>query len=383
MSEEDDLQGGEPNGMVRLSEMATVTDFVEWHESLEWIDHMLTDFSHKIRLAISNWSGLNLLALSLAGLATIAGAWDLGIGELAGGGDYRFSGISIFNPESGLFAISSSSFFLTIISGALWLGFIGVNWQIFPLMRSHAIALMASIVCVQVGMISAHAGAPNFPFGTNASDFLGIFVGEAILVFILIVVIHRSVTETRDLHVQTRHQHPDPYEMERAKRDHSLAGWTLAIFLFAVCINLAGFAGAAHVAQRPPFESSRMFSYLTYILFTMLSATLMMLILWYPQFMLGGTTLTIESEASRMATAAIVDTSNDIGTCPSCGTPSAAHMTANGIIVSACNTPDCNGEGPVSQDCPICENPISAIIECESCGTGASVSDLFPMEDAW
>ncbi|MEC9090647.1 MAG: hypothetical protein VYC11_04690, partial [Candidatus Thermoplasmatota archaeon] len=95
MSEEGALQGDEPEGMVRLSEMPTVTDFVEWHESLEWIDHMLTDFPHKIRLAISNWSGLNLLALSIAGLATITGAWDLGIGELASGGDYRFAGISI------------------------------------------------------------------------------------------------------------------------------------------------------------------------------------------------------------------------------------------------------------------------------------------------
>ncbi|MFL2978252.1 MAG: hypothetical protein DBX05_05945 [Candidatus Poseidoniales archaeon] len=383
MSEEDDPRGDEPEGMVRLSEKPTATDFVEWHESLEWIDHMLTDFPHKIRLAISNWSGLNLLALSLAGLATITGAWDFGIGELSGGGDYRFSGISIFNPESGLFAISSTSFFLTIVSGALWLGFIGINWQIFPLMRSHAIALMAGIVSVQIGMISAHSGAPDFPFGTNITDFLGIFVGEAILVFILIVVIYRSVIETRDLHVQTRHQHPDPYEMERAKRDHSLAGWTLAIFLFALSINLAGFAGAAHVAQRPPFESSRILSYLVYILFTMLSAALMMLILWYPQFMLGGTTLTIESEASRMATAAIIDSSNSIGTCPSCDTPSTAQMTANGIIISACNSPDCNGEGPVGQDCPICEMEISAIIECASCGTGASVSDLFPMEDAW
>ena len=383
MSEEGALQGDEPEGMARLSEMPTVTDFVEWHESLEWIDHMLTDFPHKIRLAISNWSGLNLLALSIAGLATITGAWDLGIGELASGGDYRFAGISIFNPESGLFAISSTSFFLTIFSGALWLGFIGVNWQIFPLMRSHAIALMISIVSVQIGMISAHAGAPDFPFGTSVSDLLGIFVGEAILVFILVVVIHRSVTETRDLHVQTRHLHPDPYEMERAKRDHSLAGWTLTIVLFALCINIAGFAGAAHVAHRPPFETTRLFSYLAYILFTMLSAALMMLILWYPQFMLGGTTLIIESEASRMATAAIDDSSNDIGVCPSCNAKSVAHMTADGIIISSCNSPDCNGEGPVGQDCPTCETIISATIECASCGTNASVTDLFPMEDAW
>ena len=383
MSEEDEPLGDEAEGMTRLSEVPTVTDFVEWHESLEWIDHMVTDLPHMIRLTFSNWSGLNLLALSLAGLATITGAWDFGVGELASGGDYRFSGISIFNSESGLFAITSTSFFLTIVSGVLWLGFIGVNWQIFPLMRSHAIALMISMLSVQIGMISAHSGAPDFPVGAGVSDLLGIFVGEAVLVFILVVVIHRSVTETRDLHVQTRHQHPDPYEMERAKRDHSLAGWTLTIFLFALCINLAGFAGASHVAERPPFESTRMFSYFAYILFTMLSGALMMLILWYPQFMLGGTTLTIESEASRMATAAIGDSSKEIGICPSCNAPSGAHMTTDGIIISSCNSPDCDGEGPVGQDCPNCETLISASIKCVSCGTSTSVTDLFPMEDAW
>ena len=43
--------------------------------------------------------------------------------------------------------------------------------------------------------------------------------------------------------------------------------------------------------------------------------------------MLGGTTLTIESEASRMATAAIGDSSKEIGICPSCNAPSGAHMT--------------------------------------------------------
>ena len=186
MSEEDEPLGDEAEGMARLSEVPTVTDFVEWHESLEWIDHMVTDLPHMIRLTFSNWSGLNLLALSLAGLATITGAWDFGVGELSSGGDYRFSGISIFNSESGLFAITSTSFFLTIVSGVLWLGFIGVNWQIFPLMRSHAIALMISMLSVQIGMISAHSGAPDFPVGAGVSDLLGIFVGEAVLVLSLI-----------------------------------------------------------------------------------------------------------------------------------------------------------------------------------------------------
>ena len=58
-------------------------------------------------------------------------------------------------------------------------------------------------------------------------------------------------------------------------------------------------------------------------------------------------------------------------------------MTGDGIIISSCDSGECNGEGPVGQDCPLCDAVISAKVKCVSCGTRTQVTELFPMEDAW
>ncbi len=372
-----------PDDMPRLSDVKNFTKISNVHPRLESVDKVISEFPYIFKLIRQNWTSTHLMAVGLAILGSIAGAWDLGVGELSSGGDYNTMGINPFNPDSGILQANAAAIFLTFLSAALWIASIGVNWMIYPLMRSHALYLIAGIISVQIGMIAVHSTTPSFPFGAGLSSTFGLVVGESVLAFILSVIIYRSVTETRDLHVEVHHPHPDPREQDRADRDHSLGAWTLMLFLFAIMVNISAWAGSHHVSPRPPFESSRMFTYLLYLLSTWIFILIFNLILWYPQLMLGNSTTTIESERSRQAGIEVGNSENSNGLCPHCGEESKTQITDEGIIVGPCPKDGCGDVNPIGQDCSKCGVVISSAIICHKCGQESSASDLFPVEEAW
>ena len=372
-----------PDDMPRLSDAKIFTKTRNWHPRLESLDRMIAEFPYMYKLTRRNWTSTHLMAVGLAILGSIAGAWDLGVGELSSGGDYNTMGINPFNPDSGILQANAAAIFLTFLSAALWIAAIGVNWMIYPLMRTHSFYLITGVIAVQIGMISVHSSTPSFPSGTTFSDMAGLIVGEAVLIFILTVIIHRSVSETRDLHVEIQHPHPDPREQERAARDHSLAGWTMILLLFAIMVNISAWAGAHHVSPRPPFESSRIGTYLLHIFSTWIFIILFNLILWYPQLMLGTSTTTIESDRSRQAGIEVSGSDDLSGSCPHCGEESKTQMTEEGIIVGPCPNEECSSINPIGQDCNECGTLIPSAIVCHKCGQESSASDLFPLEEAW
>ena len=384
MKEPEALNGIElPDDMPRLSDTNLLTNSKNWHPRLESLDRMITEFPYMYSLLRKNWTGTHLMAVGLAILGSIAGAWDLGVGELSSGGDYNTMGINPFNPDSGILQANAAAIFLTLLSGALWIASIGINWMIYPLMRSHAFYLITGVIAVQIGMLRVHSSNPSFPLDTGLFSGLPLYVSNIVMLFILAIILNRSVTETRDLHVEVNHSHPDPTEQKRAMRDHSLAGWTLMLFVFAVMVNISAWAGAHHVSPRPPFESSRIFTYLLYLFSTWTFILIFNLILWYPQFMLGTSTKTIESERSRQAGIEVGGTENLSGTCPYCGDVSVMQMTDAGIIMCPCPQEGCEEIGPVGQDCNKCGIEIPSTILCQECGKETSVSDLFPLEEVW
>ena len=384
MIEPEVLEGVErPVDLPRLSDANPLTNTNNWHPRLVAFDRLITEFPYMYSLLRKNWTSTHLMAVGLAILGSIAGAWDLGVGELSNGGDYNTMGINPFNPDSGILQANSAAIFLTLLSAALWIAAISVNWMIYPLMRSHSFYLITGIIAVQIGMLRVHSTNPTFPLDTGIFSALPLFISNIVMLFILTVILNRSVTETRDLHVEVNHPHPDPREEKLAKRDHSLAGWTLMLFLFALMVNISAWAGAHHVSPRPPFESSRLFTYALYLFSTWTFILIFNVILWYPQFMLGTSTNTIESERSRQAGIEVSGTQNMSGTCPHCGEVSMMQMTDEGIIVGPCPQEGCEEMGPVGQDCNKCGIEIPSAILCQECGKDTSVSDLFPSEEAW
>ena len=369
--------------MPRLSDAKIITNTKQIYPRLESLDHLISEFPYMFYLAKKNWSRNHLIAIFLAILGTIAGAWDFGIGELASGGDYNHMGINPLNPDSGILHANTLAIFLTFLSVTLWIASLSVNWVIYPLMRSHSFYLIGGLIAVQIGMIAAHSDAPYFPSDAGISNMVGLIVGESVLAFILTVIIHRSVTETRDLHVEIHHPHPDPREQVRAKRDHSLGGWTMLLIGFAFFVNISAWAGVHYISPRPPFESARIFTYLLHLCSIWISIVLFNLILWYPQFMLGSSTITIESEAARQASIATGKMEDMPGACPNCGEVSKAEITDEGIIIGPCLNEECGSRNPIGQDCDDCGNPIPVAIICHKCGHEASASDLFPIEEAW
>ena len=89
-------------------------------------------------------------------------------------------------------------------------------WTSFPIMRENLVYLIIGMGFIQFGYIKAHADSPEFPFETEILDWTWVIVSNLVTLFLANFVVKRSVLETRDIHVQERHSHPDPRVFERA-----------------------------------------------------------------------------------------------------------------------------------------------------------------------
>jgi hypothetical protein len=399
MSEAEPDEGGEPTAPsieddaafhhgTRLTEIKLSQNLSVEFPQLEPLHHIKVEFLfHKMKIG-QMWNTSHWLTLAIGCLAVLIGGWDLGVGELSGGGGHSSLGVNPLDPDSGLSNLPLASIILTLFSVVLWVILLARLFTLFPLMRSQAVSLYVALIAAEISQFWAHAGDPKFPFGFDGFSIAICGVG-LILVGFVVYILRRAVIDTRDVHVEEKHAHPDPSQMELAKRDHSLFAWGIALGIFGVLALGYAWSGAHYVAVREPGSTGGwwMFKILHY-LFGFGAVWAMMHTLWYPQMMLGEGGVRIESDRAREISLDSEDMDAVLlpaktGTCPSCSADTSVRLMATGEIVAACSVEGCGGSASLGERCPTCNERISTRVVCLSCHTSAPAQDHFAGDDAW
>ena len=360
------------------------------YPKLEPLHHIKIEFMfhyHKIR---TTWTRAHVITLVIGWLAVLLSGWDLGIGELATGGDFHAIGANPTDADSGLRNIAGASFALVLITLGLWFALLMRLWSLFPLMRSQAISLYVALLAAEVSQFWAHGFDPAFPIGLDSFSVAVAGVGIVLIAFVGFIL-QRAVLETRDVHVEERHWHPDPRQMEIAARDHSLFAWGAALLLYCTLTFIHGWSGAHYVAVRQPDAFTGWWLLLVlHFLSGVALVWLMIHVLWYPQLMLGSGEIRIESDRARQvsstrvgATAGTGPTVSRSGRCPDCGLETPVKMRSSGDVEASCAVEGCRGAGAPGEKCAICGQKISSRVLCGGCGTSAPVGDHFAAEEAW
>ena len=364
---------------IRLSDITSKFKFSEKDSRLQILDNLAEEATFHSKMIIERWGAGEAATFLLASVAIILGAWDLGIGEFASGGDYN----RVFTE--GMLFLKDMSLIFALLSIIAWVGVIVRLWLRFPIMRENLVYLLVGMFATQLGYISAHANTPNFPTNTGINDWTSVGMANLVLIFLSFVVVHRAVTETRDIHVEERHSHPDPRVVERARRDHSLGLWSLAFAFWYLLVNLFSWAGAHAIAARPPTVGNNFGVTSLYVLTNILAIGLFIHILWYPQFMLGGAGDRIQSVRAREVSEDYTRTSpkKRQGICPICSSNTPAIQHPSGLIEVPCSQLDCNGRGKPGTTCVDCDMTLPTRIACSSCNSNTTITSHFARQEAW
>ena len=368
--------------MIRLSDFPVNDSLLKISEKLDIFIPIITEFQYQIYQIKSFWRRNEILIIFFGFLGIILGSWDLGIGELSGGGDYNRSGI--FSSESGFLQIDDLSLILALLSAICWISFFSLLWINYPIMRENLVYLLTGSIIIQLGYIRAHAESPNFPSESSFSSLISVLVVNLIVFFLTGFVVHRAVLETRDIHVQQKHSHPDPRIFERGKVDHKLRIWTFSLIFWVIFLNFSSWSGSHSVSPSP---GDLEFSYslvIVYIITGTMAMALFLNIIWYPQFMLGSSEDSILSSRARVLSGdLIVEEEFEMGKCPVCNIETSAKKNSNGLIIIPCHTEGCKGDGEMGEECEECGTVIASRIVCINCGSDSPVGSHFGRVDAW
>ena len=366
---------------VRLSDVELPFKLEERNSRLALLDSLIQEYTFHGKMISQQWGVTEAMIIGIGSLSIILGAWDLGIGEIASGGDYNRWGL--YGDEAGFLHVNDFSLMLALLSIIAWIGFFALLWTRFPLMRENLVWLMIATLAVQLGFVVSHSSASDFPFGTSTGDWAGFAIGNLVLIFLAAIVVHRAVIETRDIHVEERHTHPDPRVVQKAWRDHSLKAWSLNLATWIVFLNVSSWAGAHAVSPRPPIENDMTLYVVIYALFGIISMALLVHVLWYPQFMLGAAGDRIQSVRAREVAGEFIPkkASRSQGSCPICSADSVAVRNQDGSIQVPCS--NCEGNGAPGTACAECNTIIPARISCRECGSSTTVMSHFSRSEAW
>ena len=366
---------------VRLSDVELPFKLEERNSRLAPLDSLIQEYTFHGKMISQQWGVTEAMIIGIGSLSIILGAWDLGIGEIASGGDYNRWGL--YGDEAGFLHVNDFSLMLALLSIIAWIGFFALLWTRFPLMRENLVWLMIATLAVQLGFVVSHSSASDFPFGTSTGDWAGFAIGNLVLIFLAVIVVHRAVIETRDIHVEERHTHPDPRVVQKAWRDHSLKAWSLNLATWMIFLNISSWAGAHAVSPRPPIENDMTLYVVIYALFAIISMALLVHVLWYPQFMLGAAGDRIQSVRAREVAGEFVPkkASRSQGSCPICSADSVAVRNQDGSIQVPCS--NCEGNGAPGTACAECNTIIPARISCRECGSSTTVMSHFSRSEAW
>ena len=366
---------------VRLSDVELPFKLEERNSRLAPLDSLIQEYTFHGKMISQQWGVTEAMIIGIGSLSIILGAWDLGIGEIASGGDYNRWGL--YGNEAGFLHVNDFSLMLALLSIIAWIGFFALLWTRFPLMRENLVWLMIATLAVQLGFVVSHSSASDFPFGTSTGDWAGFAIGNLVLIFLAVIVVHRAVIETRDIHVEERHTHPDPRVVQKAWRDHSLKAWSFNLATWMIFLNISSWAGAHAVSPRPPIENDMTLYVVVYALFGIISMALLVHVLWYPQFMLGAAGDRIQSVRAREVAGEFVPkkASRSQGSCPICSADSVAVRNQDGSIQVPCS--NCEGNGAPGTACAECNTIIPARISCRECGSSTTVMSHFSRSEAW
>ena len=395
MTEEVPAEAEADEGLVfhegtRLTDLKIQQNLSIEYPRLEPLHHIKIELMFHFYKIRSTWDRSYWITMGIGVIAVVLSGWDLGINQLSSGGDFYSVGGEFWNTDSGIRNISNAAAALTLATLGMWAIFLVRLWAIFPLMRSQSISLYLALFAAEVSQFWAHGMDANFPFGGKGDAMAIVIVGLIVITFIGFIL-KRAVTDTRDLHVEERHWHPDPRQVDLAMRDHSLIAWSSALLIYCFAIVIHAWAGAHYVAVRQPGEVTGWgLLKALHLLSGILIVWLMMHILWYPQIMLGTSELTIESQRARQVGGPRISNSESnspsparSGKCPDCGAATPVEMRANGEINAACGIVGCDGNGTPGEKCSVCGTRISSRIICEECNSSAPASSHFTDDEAW
>jgi len=334
-------------------------------------------------LAKNDWNR-GYVTTILAGII----AFSLGAisGEVFSGGDAKLSGLQ------GISDVGGVNYFQLILSLMLWFWFIYNTWTLFPAMRTHTISLMVMWNLVMGAMVFFHTKNSDFPFGFKLAEMMQGTLLILIVAFFL-YFFWKAVIETRDLHIELNHVHEDVRIMEQEMREHSLRGWSVLFFIWVFLIFIGSWSGTHFISTR---GTNSILFFGLYLLIGSLSVPALMIVLWYPQRMLGVTT-TIQTKAARSAERELLlengtDESNGLlesntkkltAACPECGFDSKLSRLDDGSIAHPCQKEGCTSMVVVGAKCTKCNTNMPSRIDCMHCGVNAPVLDYFPNTEAW
>ena len=368
--------------MERLSDHPTESTFSNLNSRLQILDDLMSEIGYSFSLIKKYWGAKELVMMAFCVSGFILGTWDIGIGEISSGGDYDRWGI--MGDESGFLHMKDLALIVSLLSLICWLGFVVMLWNSYPIMRENMLYLLIGMGFILFGFIRAHAENPDFPSEAGLGSWTWVVIANLIMLFLSTFVVRRAVVETRDIHVQRKHTHPDPRVVDRAWKDHSLFAWSSAIATWIVFLNVS-FWSSTHSVAPSPGDLDFSFSLVLIHVFTGIIATFLLLtIVWFPEFMLGATEVRIQSSRAREVSGEEVRTKKvEQGKCPVCNQKTSATMDEEGNITIPCEIEGCRGKGIVGSDCKECDSKIPTRLVCVNCGSNTPVGGHFGRVEAW
>ena len=357
----------------RLRDIELTVKFGDVHPIFNRIDDLRKQWKFMILLAVNDWNRANYLMLGFGICAFLLGAISA---DIVSGGDSHATGME------GLTGVGSFSFFQILLSAVAWVVFLYFVWVEFPVMRVHSITMML----IWNGMVFAnvffHQNNPNWPTGIALSDMM---FGTLIMLVVIFFTYFfwKAVSDTRDLHVQVHHVHEDVRIMERDMYEHSLGGWGSMLFVWFSTTFLSAWSGVNFVATR---NNEAYFTLITHVLSGIIVVPLILMIIWYPQRMLG-TTTKISTSAALTAEIEMSQGELKITTeakCPECNAPVAINMAMDGQVSVPCPEPGCEARnGVIGTICAGCNKEFPSRFNCQSCNTNIPYVDTIPDSEAW
>ena len=368
--------------MERLSDHPTESTFSNLNSRLQILDDLMSEIGYSFSLIKKYWGAKELVMMAFCVSGFILGTWDIGIGEISSGGDYDRWGI--MGDESGFLHMKDLALIVSLLSLICWLGFVVMLWNSYPIMRENMLYLLIGMGFILFGFIRAHAENPDFPSEAGLGSWTWVVIANLIMLFLSTFVVRRAVVETRDIHVQRKHTHPDPRVVDRAWKDHSLFAWSSAIAAWIVFLNVS-FWSSTHSVAPSPGDLDFSFSLVLIHVFTGIIATFLLLtIVWFPEFMLGATEVRIQSSRAREVSGEEVRTKKvEQGKCPVCNKNTSATMDEVGDITIPCEIEGCRGKGIVGSKCKECDSKIPTRLVCVNCGSNTPVGGHFGRVEAW
>ena len=368
--------------MERLSDHHSRSTFSNFDSRLQILDDVFSEISYSLDLIRKYWGAKELVMMVFCVSGFILGTWDIGIGEISSGGDYDRWGI--MGDESGFLHMKDLALIVSLLSLICWLGFVVMLWNSYPIMRENMLYLLIGMGFILFGFIRAHAENPDFPTGAGLSSWTWVIIANLIMLFLSTFVVRRAVVETRDIHVQRKHAHPDPRVVDRAWKDHSLFAWSIAIAIWIIFLNISFWSSTHSIAPSPGDLDFSFSLVLIHVLTGIIATFLLLTIVWFPEFMLGATEVRIQSSRAREVSGEEVRAKKvEQGKCPVCNQKTSATMDEDGNITIPCEIEGCRGKGIVGSDCKECDSKIPTRLVCVNCGSNTPVGGHFGRVEAW